>query len=159
MVTEVSCILTKVLIPWVERHVGPEGVAAILSTTGRSRDYLMAEYNAISLPLADDLVHLAMRLMNEPDEERWARRFAEFMMEWKPAREERAWGGAYTKGSGSPRAIYSNTVLDFGGAHSRVKRSCIWEELERPSASCRSLGSACPAGIARTCASPTSAIP
>jgi signal transduction histidine kinase len=104
---EVNCVFTKVLIPWVEREVGPDAVAAILTAAGRSREYLMAEYNAIPLDLADALVRLAMRLMNEPDEDRWARRFAEFLMEWKPSRAERAWGGAYTKSFGSPRAIYS----------------------------------------------------
>jgi len=115
MAAEVNCIFTKVLIPWVEREVGPDGVAAIVTAAGRSREYLMAEYNAIALDLADDLVRLAMRLMKEPDEERWARRFAEFLMEWKPSRAERAWGGAYTKSFGSPRATYSgNTPSGFG---------------------------------------------
>jgi signal transduction histidine kinase len=104
---EVNCVFTKVLIPWVEREVGPAAAGQILAAAGRSREYLMAEYNAISLDLADDLVRLAMRLMNERDEERWARRFAEFLMEWKPSRAERAWGGAYTKSFGSPRAIYA----------------------------------------------------
>jgi two-component system NtrC family sensor kinase len=107
MAVEVNCVFTKVLIPWVEREVGPDAVAAILTAAGRSREYLMAEYNAIPLDLADALVRLAMRWMNEPDEDRWARRFAEFLMEWKPSRAERAWGGAYTKSFGSPRAIYS----------------------------------------------------
>jgi signal transduction histidine kinase len=105
---EVNCVFTKVLIPWVEREVGPAGGAAIVTAAGRSREYLMAEYNAIPLDLADDLVHLAMRLMQEPDEERWARRFAEFLMEWKPSRTERSWAGAYTKSFGSPRALYSS---------------------------------------------------
>jgi signal transduction histidine kinase len=104
---EVNCVFTKVLIPWIEREVGPDAVAAILQAAGRSREYLMAEYNVIPLHVADDLVRLAMRLMNEPDEERWARRFATFLMEWKPSRAERAWGGAYTKSFGSPRAIYA----------------------------------------------------
>jgi two-component system NtrC family sensor kinase len=104
---EVNCVFTKVLIPWLEREVGPDAVAALLKAAGHSREYLMAEYNAIPLELADELVRLAMRLMNEPDEERWARRFATFLMEWKPSRAERAWGGAYTKSFGSPRAIYA----------------------------------------------------
>jgi two-component system NtrC family sensor kinase len=104
---EVNCVFTKVLIPWLEREVGPDAVAALLKAAGHSREYLMAEYNAIPLELADELVRLAMRLMNEPDEERWARRFAEFLMEWKPSREERSWAGAYTKSFGSPRALYA----------------------------------------------------
>jgi signal transduction histidine kinase len=107
VVAEVNCVFTKVLIPWVEREVGPDAAGQILAAAGRSREFLMAEYNAISLDLADGLVRLAMRLMNEPDEERWARRFAEFLMEWKPSRVERSWAGAYTKSFGSPRAIYA----------------------------------------------------
>jgi len=38
----ISCLVTKALIPWIEREVGPEGVAAILETSGRSREYLIA---------------------------------------------------------------------------------------------------------------------
>ena len=114
MVAEVNCVFTKVLIPWLEREVGPDAVGEILAATGRSREFLMAEYNAIPLDVADGLVRLAMRLMHEPDEERWARRFAEFLMEWKPAREERSWAGAYTKSFGSPRAIYAgHTAAGF----------------------------------------------
>jgi signal transduction histidine kinase len=108
---QVNCVFTKVLIPWVEREVGPEAAVAILKAAGRSREYLMAEYNDLPLDLADRLVRLAMRLMNEPDEERWARRFATFFMEWKPSRTERSWAGAYTKSFGSPRAIYSRHDL------------------------------------------------
>jgi signal transduction histidine kinase len=115
MAAEVGCVFTKILIPWIEREVGPAGVAAILSTTGHSREYLIAEYNAIPVTLADDLVRLSMRLMHEPDEERWARRFGEFSMEWKPSRVERSWGGAYTKSFGSPRALYSRyDLVGFG---------------------------------------------
>ena len=69
-----NCIFTKVLIPFVEREVGPDGVTAILRTAGRSRDYLVADHNWLSLPLANELVRLAMELMGETDEERWARR-------------------------------------------------------------------------------------
>jgi signal transduction histidine kinase len=104
--SDVGCIFTKGLIPWVEREVGPDGVAAIVALSGRSREYLTAEYNTIPFSVADELVRLCMRLMNEPDEERWARRFAEDFMDWKPTRKERAWGGAYTMSLGSPRAIY-----------------------------------------------------
>jgi hypothetical protein len=42
---DVNCIFTKVLIPFVEKEVGPEGVTAILRTAGRSRDYLVADHN------------------------------------------------------------------------------------------------------------------
>ena len=104
MAAEVGCIFTKGLIPWVEREVGPEGVAAIVKLAGRSREYLTAEYNAIPFAVADELVRLCMGLMNEPDEERWARRYADDFMDWKPSRKERAWGGAYTMSLGSPRA-------------------------------------------------------
>jgi len=105
----VGCIFTKALIPFVEREVGPEGVAAILRVAGRPREWLIAEYNSIPLALAGDLVRLSMRLMGETDEDRWARRYAEDFMDWKPSREERAWGGTYTMALGSPRAIYEKT--------------------------------------------------
>jgi hypothetical protein len=32
---EVNCLVTKILIPFVERRVGPEGVAAICRAAGR----------------------------------------------------------------------------------------------------------------------------
>jgi signal transduction histidine kinase len=129
---DVNCVFTKVLIPWVEREVGSDGVAAILNAAGRSREYLMAEYNDLPFDLADRLARLAMRLMGEPDEERWARRFAEFLMEWKPSREERSWAGAYTKSFGSPRAIYAmHDVAGFLGIMRRDivrlgRRSAVW---------------------------------
>src|SRR5262245_51826344 len=71
----------------------------------------MAEYNFIPLPLADQLIRLSMRLMVEPDEDRWARRFADDFMDWKPSREERGWAGAYTLSLGSPRAVYAKRDL------------------------------------------------
>jgi signal transduction histidine kinase len=108
-VGQVSCLITKALIPFVEREVGPEGVAAILKTAGRSREWLIAEYNFLPLPVADRLVRVAMDLMHETDEERWARRFGDDLMDWKPSREERGWGGAYTMSLGSPRAIFGDT--------------------------------------------------
>ena len=40
------------------------------------------------------------QLMNEPDEERWARRFGESFMDWKP-REERSYLGTYSMGIGA----------------------------------------------------------
>ena len=55
---DVNCIFTKVLIPFVEKEVGPEGVAAVLRTAGRSRDYLVADHNWLPLPLANELVRV-----------------------------------------------------------------------------------------------------
>ena len=49
---EVNCIFTKGLIPFVEKEVGPEGVAAICRVAGRSRDYLMADHNWIPFAMA-----------------------------------------------------------------------------------------------------------
>src|SRR5262249_366697 len=90
---EVNCIFTKVLIPCVEKEVGPEGVAAILRTAGRSRDYLVADHNWLPLPLFNELVRLAMDLMGETDEERWTRRYTEYLMEWRPSRADRHYLG------------------------------------------------------------------
>jgi signal transduction histidine kinase len=106
---QINCILTKGLVPFVERTVGPEGVAALLRTAGRPREYLTAEYNWIPLALADQLIRLVMNLMDESDQDRWGRRFAEDFMDWKPSREERGWIGAYTMSLGSPRAVYAET--------------------------------------------------
>jgi signal transduction histidine kinase len=106
MPAEVGCIVTKALIPYVERQVGPEGVAALIMRAGRPREWLMAEYNRLPLSVADDLVRLAMALMGETDEERWARRCGEDWMDWKPSREERGWGGSYSMSLGSPQAVY-----------------------------------------------------
>lgn len=104
---EVNCLFTKVLIPFVEKDVGEAGVKAILQAAGRSREYLTADHNWIPLPLADSLAHLAMELTHEIDEERWGRRFGNYLMEWKPSHEERSYIGSYTMGLGSPRAIFS----------------------------------------------------
>ncbi len=120
---EISCLLTKGLVPFVERTVGPEGVAALLRTAGRPREYLTAEYNWIPLSLADQLIRLVMKLMGEPDQDRWARRFADDFMDWKPSREERSWVGAYTMSLGSPRAVYAdsfNIILQQGWARSEI---------------------------------------
>jgi len=111
MPPEINCIFTKGLIPFVERVVGPEGVAALLRTAGRPREYLIAEYNWMPFSVADDLVRLSQELMGEPDEDRWARRFAEDFMDWKPSHDERSWAGAYTMSLGSPRAVYAKTGL------------------------------------------------
>ena len=110
---EVNCIFTKGLIPFVEKEVGPEGVAAICRVAGRSRDYLMADHNWIPLAVADEMVRVCRQLMNEPDEERWARRYGESFMDWKP-REERSYLGTYSMGIGHPRAAYQRLATIYG---------------------------------------------
>ena len=70
---EVNCIFTKVLIPFVEREVGPEGVAAVLRTAGRSRDYLVADHNFLALATANELVRVSMELIDTAsDRTLWA---------------------------------------------------------------------------------------
>src|SRR6266849_2042 len=132
---EVNCIFTKALIPFVEKEIGPDGVAQILMVAGRPREYLIADHNWLPLALADRLARLAMELMREPDEARWARRYGEYFMDWKPSREERAYGGTYTMALGSPRAIYRKTpeihhtmnrffdaeVVDFGRRQATIR--------------------------------------
>src|SRR4029450_2045743 len=90
---EINCLLTKGLIPFVERTIGPEGVASLLRTAGRPREYLTAEYNWIPLSLADQLIRLVMKLMDESDQDRWARGFADDFMDWKRVRGEGSGGG------------------------------------------------------------------
>ena len=103
MPAEVNCIFTKVLIPFVEREVGPDGVAAIVTTAGRTREYLVADHNWLPLPLANQLMRLARELMGEPDETRWARRYGEYLMEWRPSRTDRHYVGTYAMALGEPR--------------------------------------------------------
>jgi two-component system NtrC family sensor kinase len=67
----------------------------------------MAEFNWIPFPVADTMVRVCQEMMREPEEERWARRFTDDFMDWKPSREERGWQGAYTMSLGSPRAVYA----------------------------------------------------
>jgi signal transduction histidine kinase len=114
---DVNCIFTKVLIPFVEKEVGPEGVAAILRTAGRSRDYLVADHNWVPLPLANELVRLSMALMGEPDEERWARRYTEFLMEWRPSRADRHYLGTYSFALGEPRRYFERCTTIWGNNH------------------------------------------
>jgi len=99
---EINCIFTKGLIPFVEKEVGPEAAAAICRAAGRSRDYLMADHNWIPAAVADQLVTLCQQLMREPDQERWARRYGESFMDWKP-REERSYDGNAGREKISPR--------------------------------------------------------
>ena len=107
---EVNCIFTKGLIPLVEKEVGPEGVAAICRIAGRSRDYLMADHNWLPLAVAGELVKVCQQLMHEPNEERWARRYGESFMDWKP-REERSYLGTYSMGIGNPRAAFQRVEI------------------------------------------------
>jgi two-component system, NtrC family, sensor kinase len=109
-----NCIFTKVLIPFVEKEVGPEGVAAILRTAGRSRDYLVADHNWLPLPVVNELVHLSMRLMGETDEDRWARRYTEFLMEWRPSRADRHYLGTYSIGLAEPRRYFERCKTIWG---------------------------------------------
>jgi len=110
---DINCIFTKGLIPFVEKEVGPEGVAAVCRVAGRSRDYLMADHNWIPLALAGEMVKVCQGLMHEPDEERWARRYGESFMDWKP-REERSYLGTYSMGIGSPRGAYERVLTMYG---------------------------------------------
>src|SRR5207253_2635952 len=111
---DVNCVFTKVLIPFVEKEVGPAGVAAVLRTARRSREYLVADHNWLPLPLANELVRLAMELMGETDEERWARRYAEYLMEWRPSRADRHYLGTYSIGLGEPRRYFERCKTIWG---------------------------------------------
>jgi signal transduction histidine kinase len=122
---EINCLFTKGLVPFVEKEVGPEGVAALCRTAGRSREYLMADHNWLPLTLANELVRVAMELTGDTDEDRWARRFADDMMDWKPSREYRHYLGTYSMGMGDPRELYSrNTTM-----HAAVARFCRLENI------------------------------
>jgi signal transduction histidine kinase len=122
---EINCIFTKGLIPFVEKEAGPESVAAICRVAGRSRDYLMADHNWIPLAVADEMVRVCQRLMDEPDEERWARRYGESFMDWKP-REERSYLGTYSMGIGHPRAMYQRAAAIYEN-QSRIYRLDVLE--------------------------------
>ncbi|HSL51937.1 MAG TPA: ATP-binding protein [Candidatus Deferrimicrobiaceae bacterium] len=122
---EINCLFTKGLIPFVEKEVGPEGGAALCRAAGRSREYLMADHNWLPLSLANELVRVAMELAGETDEERWARRFSDDMMDWKPSREYRHYLGTYTMGMGSPGELYSRNAT----MQSAVARFCRVETV------------------------------
>ncbi len=111
---EVNCVFTKTLVPFVERDIGPAGVEAICRVAGRSREYLMADHNWISLDLANALMRRSYELTARPGEaeDAWARRIGEFGMDWKP-REERSYLGTYTMGIGAPRGIYEKFELIY----------------------------------------------
>jgi signal transduction histidine kinase len=111
---DVNCILTKILIPFVERNNGAAGVEVICRAAGRSRDYLMADHNWIPLELANELMRLGYKMTGRAgeDEDTWSQRMSEFGMDWKP-REERSYLGTYTMGIGSPRGLYEKYTLCY----------------------------------------------
>jgi signal transduction histidine kinase len=123
---EQNCIFLKSLIPFVEQEVGPVGVAAIVRTAGRPREWLIADHNWVSLALANELVRLAMELMRASDVEAWTRRWAEYHMDWKPSHEERSYQGAYSMGLGSPRAVYER----LGEINDQTYRWCKADLVE-----------------------------
>jgi len=125
---EVNCIYTKVLIPYLERNAGPHAAEAVCRAAGRSRDWLMADHNWISLDLANELMRLGRELMGEPDEERWARAFWEFGMDWKP-REERSYVGTWSMCIGDPRMAYQRSFVYYPQVHRHATLTV--EELGR----------------------------
>ncbi len=122
---EVNCIFTKVLIPFLEREVGPEAGVAVCRATGPSLDYLMADHNWIPGDLMLRLMQLGQQLTGDPDEEHWLRRYAEFSMDWKP-REERSYLGSWSMGLGDPRALFGKADL----MESRKYRGDVFEVVE-----------------------------
>jgi two-component system NtrC family sensor kinase len=132
---DVNAIFTKALIPFLEREAGRDAVRGVLEITDRPRAWLTAEYNWLPLEQADALVRHAMKATGEPDEDRWARRFAESFMDWKPTREERAYIGTYTMALGSPHAVYERLPVIYG----MLSRLCepVMVELRRRRATLR----------------------
>jgi signal transduction histidine kinase len=124
---DINCLFTKGLIPFVEKEAGPGGVAALCRAAGRSREYLMADHNWLPLSVANEMVRVAMELTGDTDEERWARRFADDMMDWKPSREYRHYLGTYSMGLGNPREIYARIAV----MQAAVARFCGVEEIRR----------------------------
>ncbi|HXG16460.1 MAG TPA: ATP-binding protein [Calidithermus sp.] len=131
---EVNCIFTKVLLPYLERHVSPEAAARVCRAAGRPRDYLMADHNWLPLDQVSGLLRLGRELAGEPDEEAWQRRFWEFGMDWKP-REERSYVGTYTMGIGDPRTVYARMGQFYGLIHRWSRLSVV--ELRRSRARLR----------------------
>jgi signal transduction histidine kinase len=107
---EINCLFTKGLIPFVEKEAGPEGVARLCRVVGRERDYLMADHNWLPLPVASEMVRVAMSLTGDVDEDAWVERATADMMAWKPSREYRHYLGTYTMGMGTPRDVYAANV-------------------------------------------------
>lgn len=123
---DVNAIFTKALIPFLEREAGADAADGVQRITGRPRAWLTAEYNWLPLAQANALVRFAMEATGEADEDRWARRFAESFMDWKPSREERAYIGTYTMALGSPREVYER----IGVVHDMLSRLCRLEVVE-----------------------------
>ena len=107
---EINCLFTKGLIPFVEKEAGPEAVARLCRVVGRERDYLMADHNWLPLPVASEMVRVAMSLTGDVDEDAWVARATADMMAWKPSREYRHYLGTYTMGMGTPRDVYAANV-------------------------------------------------
>jgi signal transduction histidine kinase len=151
-VSDVNCIFTKILLPFVQREAGPEAVATLCRAAGRSRDYLMADHNWLPLAQVNALMDLGHELTARAgeDDEAWLRRLWDFSMDWKP-REERSYLGTYSMGIGDPRGIYQKQdvfqgqvmrwarleVLEIGRRHARFRRvpdpgvatprwACLW---------------------------------
>jgi hypothetical protein len=130
---EINCVFTKSLLPFVEREIGPGGMAALLRTAGHSREYLMTEDNWIPLSLADELVRVCMELIDENDEDRWARHFAEDFIGRRPSPEEevnlpvqRGWGMVRWVSVGRRRADFRFTP--YPGV--RISRwLCTWSRV------------------------------
>jgi signal transduction histidine kinase len=122
---EINCLFTKALIPFVEKEAGAEGVAALCRAAGRSRDYLMADHNWLPLAVANEMIRVAMELTRDVDEERWARRFTDDMMDWKPSREYRHYTGTYTMGMGSPGELFARET----NLSAAIARFCRLETL------------------------------
>ena len=108
---EINCLFTKGLIPFVEKEAGAAGVAALCRAAGRPRDYLMADHNWLTLPVANEVVRVCMELTGDTDVDAWARRWTDDMMDWKPSREYRHYLGTYSMGIGSPRELYERCAV------------------------------------------------
>jgi signal transduction histidine kinase len=126
-VSDINCIFTKGLIPFVEKEAGPEGVTALCRTAGRSREYLMADHNWLPLSVANDLVRVAMELTGGTDQEQWARRLGEDFMDWKPSREYRHYLGTYSMGMGDPRELFARHTVILGA----TARFCRTEDIRK----------------------------
>ena len=88
--------------------------------------------------------------MREPDEERWARRYGESFMDWKP-REERSYLGTYSMGIGSPRAAYQRVGTIYG----QQSRGFYQLDVSRSAAGTRATaGRRCPATSSRSGTAP-----
>ena len=101
-------------------------MAALLRTAGHSREYLTADHNWLSLPLADSLVRLAMTLVGETDEERWGSGGASTTWTGSRATTRRSYMGGYTMGLGSPRSVFARLPI----IESTMYRTAAFELVE-----------------------------